>query len=271
MTGNVPRTAEGLGVLEAIDRLARVDVLLVASDYDGTLSPIVNDPAKAAPDPRSIAALERLAGLPRTHVAIISGRSLRQLADLIGQTEFSMVGSHGSEFGPQFARSLPAEAHALRDLVAEELAAIARAAPGFMIEIKPASVAFHYRNASDGDAQHALREVLAGPSRRPGVLTHHGKRVVELAVVEASKGHAIEVLRSELSPAPDAVFFAGDDLTDENAFAALRPESGDVGVKVGPPGVASRAEHRVDDTGDVAALLAQLAERRAGAPGGRTL
>jgi trehalose 6-phosphate phosphatase len=256
------RTAGASLVYAAIDRLARNDVLLVACDYDGTLAPIVSDPARAVPDERSIAALRMLAMLPRTHVAIISGRALRQLSELMGQAEFCMVGSHGSEFGPQFARSLPADAHALRDSLADDLTAIARRAPGFLIEVKPASVAFHYRNASDHDAQNALREILAGPARRRGVLTHHGKRVVELAVVEASKGHAIDVFRRELSPPPDAVFFIGDDLTDETAFAALRRADGDVGVKVGPPDVASLAEFRVEETGDVADLLMHLAERR---------
>lgn len=250
----------------ALERLAAVDVVLVASDYDGTLSPIVPDPARALPNPESIEALSRLAALPRTHAAIISGRALKQLAVLVGRTDFHMVGSHGSEFGPQFERTLPAEAHALREALAEDLAAIAREAPGFLVEVKPASVAFHYRNAEDHHAQHALREVLAGPAKRPGVLTHHGKRVVELAVVEASKGHAVEVLREELSPRPDAVFFVGDDLTDENAFAVLR--NGDVGVKVGPPDVKTRAEYRVDDTDRVAQLLTRLANlRRAAQPG----
>jgi trehalose 6-phosphate phosphatase len=254
----------GSGALNAaLAQLAESPVLLVASDYDGTLSPIVADPARAAPDPRAIDALVRLAAMPRTHVAIISGRALRQLSELIGRTEFSMVGSHGSEFGPDFARTLPAEAQSLRDQVARELEAIAASAPGFLVEIKPASAAFHYRNSSDHDAQHALREILAGPAKRPGVLTHHGKRVVELAVVEASKGHAIEVLRRELSPAPDAVFFAGDDLTDETAFAALRPGRGDLGVKVGPADLETRAEHRVEGTQDVAELLSRLADLRA--------
>jgi trehalose 6-phosphate phosphatase len=246
-------------LLPALQELVRVPVLLVACDYDGTLSPIVSDPAKAVPRPESITALRRLSSLARTHVAIISGRALKQLSDLIGQTEFSMVGSHGSEFGPGFERSLPAEAHALRDAIAGDLTRIAQGAPGFIVEVKPASVAFHYRNAGDHDAQHALRELLAGPAKRPGVLTHHGKRVVELAVVEASKGHAINVLREELVPRPDAVFFAGDDLTDENAFAALRP--GDLGVKVGEG--KTRAALRVADTGDVTRLLKRLAEMRA--------
>jgi trehalose 6-phosphate phosphatase len=250
----------GESLEEALRRIAGVDVLLVASDYDGTLAPIVSDPDQALPDARSLEALRRLAILPRTHVAIISGRALRQLSALIGQGDLCMVGSHGSEFGPEFEQDLPQEAHALREELAAELGQIARGAPGLLVEVKPASVAFHYRNASDHDSHAALRAVLSGPARRPGVLTHHGKRVVELAVVEASKGHALEVLRRELSPRPDAVFFAGDDVTDENAFAALRP--GDVGVKVGEG--PTRAGYRVGDTGDVARVLGRVLELRRG-------
>lgn len=251
---------------EALGRLAEVPVLLVASDYDGTLAPIVSDPARAVPDPESLAALERLSDLPATHAAIITGRSLKQLAALIGHVNVHTVGSHGVEFGPQFERSLPAEAHALRDAVAADLERIARTAPGFLVEVKPASVAFHYRNADDHAAQHALREVLAGPARRPGILTHHGKRVVELAVMEASKGQAINVLRSDLSPPPDAALYVGDDLTDEKAFAVLEPGR-DVGIKVGDG--ETRAEFRIAGTREVGMVLTHLGEQRAAALGHR--
>ena len=71
----------------------------LACDYDGTLAPIVEDPAKAAPLPEAVAAIRALAALPRTTVAVISGRALRDLAALSRlPSEVYLVGSHGSEF-----------------------------------------------------------------------------------------------------------------------------------------------------------------------------
>ena len=67
---------------EAIVRLARVPQLLVCCDYDGTLAPIVDTPGDARPRRESVAALRALAALPDTSVAVISGRSLHDLAAL---------------------------------------------------------------------------------------------------------------------------------------------------------------------------------------------
>lgn len=240
--------------------LAATPVLLVASDYDGTLAPIVDDPNKTAPLRESLGALRDLARLSSTHVAIISGRALKTLSELVGSPDhLHLVGSHGSEFGPGFAASLPRDAIALLGKTADELARIGERAPGFLIERKPASVAFHYRNAADLDAQAALRQIVAGPASWPGVITHHGKRVIELSVVQASKGAALTMLRHRLGAT--GVIFLGDDLTDENAFAVL--SGADVGVKVGPG--ETRAAFRVSDVEEVSRVLARLCALRAGA------
>lgn len=243
---------------ERLRDLAGAAVLLVATDYDGTLSPIVADPAAAAPLRDGIVALRNLAALPHTHVAIISGRALRTLAEMTGSPHsVHLVGSHGSEFDPGFASRLPKEVLALRDRVERELLSIAESAPGFLVEKKPASVAFHYRNAADADAQAALRRIAAGAATWPGVITHHGKRVIELSVVQANKGAALAMLRQRVGAT--AAIFIGDDQTDENAFAVL--SGPDVGVKVGEG--PTRAAFRVSDPEEVARLLARLSELRA--------
>ncbi len=82
----------------ALVQLARTPRLLVACDYDGTLSPIVADPEQARPLPESVNALRSLASLSSTTVAVISGRALRDLATLSRlPSEVHLVGSHGSE------------------------------------------------------------------------------------------------------------------------------------------------------------------------------
>ena len=100
--------------MEALDRVAHAPVLLVACDYDGTLAPIVADPMKAFPRRETMVALKALAAMPNTHVALISGRALRDLAVLTGSPDaMHLVGSHGSEFDPGFASSQPPEAPCL--------------------------------------------------------------------------------------------------------------------------------------------------------------
>ncbi len=237
--------------------IACVPVLLVASDYDGTLAPIVSDPGQAKPLREAVVALRTLAQLPQTHVAIISGRALRDLATLIGMPQdIHLIGSHGSEFDPDFAASLPPQATKLRDHILAEMSEIAGQADGFHVEVKPASVAFHYRNADPNDAKHAVQSLLSGAGAEEGVFTKHGKKVVELGVVSTNKGDALELVRHRAGAS--AVIFIGDDVTDEDAFALLTGP--DLAVKVGPG--QTRAPYRVDNQEQVARILARLSELR---------
>jgi trehalose-phosphatase len=241
----------------ALDTVATVPILLVASDYDGTIAPIVRDPPKAKPEREAIAALRTLCGLAHTHVAIISGRALEELARLTGLPEaVHLVGSHGGEFDPDFAETLPPDAARLRDRLHEELTAVAAQGTGFTIEAKPASVALHYRNADATEAEQAVRTVLRGPGSIPGVYTKEGKKVLELGVVATSKGDALERIRHLCGAS--AVIFFGDDTTDEDAFATLTGP--DIGIRVGPG--PTRAAHRVGGTRQVAHVLARLGELR---------
>ena len=186
-----------------------------------------------------------------------SVRALSDLAQLTGlPQDVHLVGSHGSEFDLDFATSLPQEAAALRERIESELAAVAADEDGFLIEAKPASVAFHYRNAEADKAAQALKTVLDGPGSMEGVFTRHGKKVVEFGVVATSKGNALETMRHRSGAS--AVIFFGDDRTDEDAFATLAGP--DIGIKVGEGD--SIARYRVDGPGDVAQVLARLSELR---------
>lgn len=245
---------------EAFDRIDEVSttaVLLVASDYDGTLAPLVSDFTNARPDREAIVALRTLASLANTHVAVISGRALRDLARLSElPAEVHLVGSHGSEFDADFHGALDAGQIALRARLRDELAQIAAEGPNLRLEEKPASIALHYRDATEKVAARALAAVETGPARRPGVFSRHGNMIVELCVLPTNKGRALTTIRQRVGAT--AVVFIGDDLTDEEAFTTLTGP--DVGVKVGND--PSLARYRVRDTDDVARLLGRLAELR---------
>jgi trehalose 6-phosphate phosphatase len=242
---------------DALARLARTSHLLAASDFDGVLAPIVSLPADARPLPRSLGALTVLTGLPRTDVAAISGRARADLRGLLDPpAAMHLVGSHGAEFGDAFPGGLDPSAALRRERVEKALRDLAADRPGVTLESKPVSVAVHVRNADRATATAVVDDVLAGPATWDGVHVSHGKEVVELVVVEASKGAALDLLRERLGAT--GVLFVGDDVTDETAFVRLRP--GDVGIKVGPGDTA--AAYRVEDPEAVSELLEYLAAER---------
>ncbi len=241
----------------ALVAAARTPRLLVATDYDGTLAPIVADPGQAYPRADAVRALRGLAALPSTSAAVISGRSLKDLAALSRlPIEVKLVGSHGSEFDIGFINEIDPEAKQLLTVLVDGLASVADKFEGVHIETKPASVALHVRNASAEDAERALEIVRGDLALRPGVQVTEGKSVIELSVVATDKGAALDLIRHQ-DAATAAVFF-GDDVTDEKAFASLHGP--DVGVKVGDGDTA--AEYRVDTTEDVNSALALLLEER---------
>ena len=240
-------------LVHALDDAAATPRLLVASDFDGTLAPIVNDPTGARPLPRAAEALIALAALPSTEVMLVSGRSLEVLREYSGMpTSVHLVGSHGAELESGFAHDVD---EALLARITAELNAIAEGRPGVTLESKPASVALHVRNASDADRDTALAAARAVGHASGAELTE-GKSVLEFAVISTDKGEAIDIVREQVD-ATAAVFF-GDDVTDEKAFRRMR--TGDVGVKVGAGETLAR--YRIESPDDVAAALTYLLERR---------
>ncbi|SMD22757.1 trehalose-phosphatase [Lentzea albidocapillata] len=253
-------TAEALPaeLRRAIVQLARTPRLLVASDYDGTLAPIVSDPEQARPLPESVNALRSLASLHETTSAVISGRALRDLATLSRLPgEVHLVGSHGSEFDVGFVHALDANAKALLRRIETDLEEIVDGQEGVHLEVKPASIAVHVRRAaSEAIGAAVLDAVRSGPCTWEGVQVTEGKAVIELAVVETNKGHALDILRHQVGAT--AAIFLGDDVTDEKAFERLHGP--DLGIRVGAG--ESLAQHYVADPADVATVLAFLLEER---------
>ncbi len=240
----------------ALTDVAQVRYLLVASDFDGTIAPIVSNPADARPLPAAADALGALAALRSTSAALISGRALRDLNVLSGApASVHLVGSHGSEFDADFLDAVDESAKALLTDLEQTMAGLAQRYPGATIETKPVSVAFHVRNAAPEHAQEALDAALAAV-RDWDVHVTEGKAVREFAVIDTDKGAALELLRQRDDA--DAIVFFGDDVTDEKAFSRL--DATDVGVKVGSGD--TRAGYRVETPDDVATALQFLHDAR---------
>ena len=232
-----------------IDFLGAVPSLLVASDFDGTLSHLVDDILAAVPIPRAVEALKRLAATPGTHVAIISGRRRSDLVERFDDRRFILIGEHGADAGGGILPESPSLG-AIRTRITE----LSKEVPGSLVEQKNHSVAFHYRTAQDpGTAVEEIRRLAA---ESVGITLLDGKDILELTDSTTDKGKALSALRVSL--AASYVLFIGDDVTDETVFASLRPP--DVTVHVGPGPTLARA--MVPDPEAVADLLEALATER---------
>ncbi|MCK8608839.1 bifunctional alpha,alpha-trehalose-phosphate synthase (UDP-forming)/trehalose-phosphatase [Agromyces sp. C10] len=245
----------------AVARIAEVERLLVALDFDGTLAPLVDRPEDARATERARAAIERMSQHEDTRVALVSGRALDSLKDVASPPVAALLsGSHGVEL------QLDASGVTI-DLRENELTRLeqlidivenaASAADGAWVERKPAGIALHTRKlgATAGAAlQREARERVE--QALPGLATRTGKNVLEFAVRASDKGEAVTRLRQHAGA--DAVLYVGDDVTDEDAFATL--EIDDVGVKVGQG--KSLAAYRLRGPDDVAELLEVLADAR---------
>lgn len=232
------------GALEdALRSAAGCSTLLVASDYDGVLSPIVDDPSAARSHVPAVEALAEIAECSGVHAVIISGRSHEVLEVLAGAPpSITLVGNHG-------AQAVDPDSTAMATAIAEAVKDLADSFDGAVVEPKLLGAAFHYRHVKRPDvAAAAAREIGEGFGAR----IIEGKMVVEIVVGHGDKGSAIAHMREEWSA--DAVVFFGDDVTDESVFVTLG--SNDVGIKVGSGPTA--AHHRVTDPVGVAGALGLL-------------
>ncbi len=207
---------------------ARHAILL---DFDGTLVDLVDRPDGVVVDQPLIALLGRLGGTFGGRLALVSGRSVAQIEDMLGGAVpgIAVVGSHGAELKLGSARILPDRPPALIEAERELTAAFA-AEKGVIIEIKSLGVAAHYRMAPQHEA--AARRIVERFADVDGLVLQEGKMMVELRAGGHDKGTGISALLEHAPFAGAVPVFAGDDVTDEAGLAAVA-ELGGFGVLVG--------------------------------------
>ena len=255
-----PRTDAGRAGLAALR--ADPSRALVAVDYDGTLAPIVADPADAVPAPGAVAALTALAGRV-ARVAVVTGRPASVVVALAGLHDVPglvVMGQYGVERWHDGVLDAAEPAEGLDEAREALPAMVARV--GAALEDKGHSLVVHTRNAPRG----AL-ERLAGPvtelGSRTGLEVHPGRMVLELRPPGFDKAGA---LLAVAQPLPSAVLFAGDDVGDLSAYDAvdrLRAQ-GVPGLTVcsdsaeGPDELRERADLVVDGPPGVVRVLEEL-------------
>jgi trehalose 6-phosphate phosphatase len=273
--------------LELVD--ARSPILVV-TDFDGTLSPIVQDPLGAVIEPLARTALRRLARLAETHtdrlsVVVLSGRTSVDVAGRVRVGGVRYLGNHGLESGI-LARRRRAEGLTVRAdetlqpyvpstaLVASTVADGLGNPPWLFVELKGPSVAFHFRQAPDVDR--AREQVLGAIDAAEEDLGEQalamtrleGRRIIELRPTGAGgKGAAVERLIERNHPG--AIVMLGDDVSDAEGFEVIVRERrrGTLaglavavhGARETPPQVRAAADVELATTHDAARLLSALA------------
>jgi trehalose 6-phosphate phosphatase len=240
------------------------------TDFDGTLSPIVADPATSRLVDGAAPTLEALAGRLAV-VAIVTGRAPLDARRMTGVPGLLVAGNHGMEWlepGADAPTPSP-EATRVRERIAAVLAAVPPL-PGVTIEDKGLSATVHYRNAADPQA--ARRTLVAAlPDLGPGgeLELRPGRMSLELRPTGlGDKGAATRVIIERFALRGAVVM--GDDITDLDMFAAVaeRRDAGLLrGVIIGvggadgetPASVAEAADVLLRDPAEAAALLAALA------------
>ena len=263
-----PRTPEGEAGLAAI--LHDPAHALIALDFDGTLAPIVAEPSAARPHPAVLPALQRLAPRVGT-LAIITGRPAPAAVELGGFARLPgliVIGHHGWErwAAGKLTSPPPPPGVALARARLPGVLASAGAPDGTWVEDKGHALVVHTRRTAEPQrALEALAAPLAKLAADTGLACEPGRLVIELRPRGIDKGTAIKDLVAERKPV--AVLFAGDDLGDLPAFAAVRAlrASGHKGVTVASASgevtaLSDEADLVVDGPEGVAALLVSLAD-----------
>lgn len=236
-------------------------------DYDGTLTPIVDRPEMAILSDRGRAVVDRLAkALP---TAVISGRDRADVERLVGLDSLIYAGSHGFDIrvpGRGEIGSGVGDFTELLDQVEAALATQIGGIDGALIERKAFSIAAHYRLVSDEDYPRFRQGLDRVEAAIDGIKEKSGKKVFEIQPdIDWDKGKCVLALLKALELEGDGVvpMFFGDDVTDEDAFAALQ-DRGVCVVAAGPEefgaGRRSAAAFRVDGPDQVLDLLERLAD-----------
>lgn len=239
-----------------IETLSSAPILLVASDFDGTLAELAPTPDAVRPNAEALEALRVLGALPRTFTAVISGRALADLSThLPDEPDLKLFGSHGGEGSWRLTPLTDEQERTLTEL-SKGCASVAEQFKGAMIETKPFSVAIHYRAVERASVPAILDEIRALSDRFPIATKLQGIEVIEFLVLDVNKGRCLKWLTFHVGAA--RAVFLGDDVTDESAFSVLRPQ--DLGFKVGAG--ESAANRRLADPTAVAGFLTSLAAAR---------
>jgi trehalose 6-phosphate phosphatase len=235
----------------------RADQVALFADLDGTLAPIEATPDAVKPDRRRRRLLDALSRSLKGRLAVVSGRGLADLDELLEGRARAVGALHGLVRRRANGEVVEAASAASTRAALTTLREFAKADRRLIVEDKGPSVALHFRRAPE-DAE-ACRDLAARLASRYGLALQDGDMVVELRAPGPHKGEAVEAFMREAPFAGATPIFIGDDLTDEDGFRAAR-KLGGFGVIVGP----RRPTDALYALADVAAAQAWLGKLAGG-------
>lgn len=252
--------------LKSIEKLIRERGLLIAVDYDGTLTPIAATPDEAVLSPEVKTVLDELARLKNCELAIVSGRALRDIRKMVGLKNIVYVGNHGFEIdGPRihFESLTPPDIKKIFAKIKDELARHFAKQEGVIIEDKGLTLSVHYRLVPEKKTASVTRtfhKVCRAYLKKKQIKIGSGKKVFEIKPpIEWDKGKAVLWLLAQQTRAngKNCVFpvYIGDDRTDEDVFLTLKKNG--ITVFVGQ-GERSAARYYVNDTEEVLRFLSLI-------------
>uniref|UniRef100_A0A7C9EPC3 Trehalose 6-phosphate phosphatase n=1 Tax=Opuntia streptacantha TaxID=393608 RepID=A0A7C9EPC3_OPUST len=276
-----------LSSFEQITNFANGKKVAIFLDYDGTLSPIVDDPDRALMSDEMRSAVRSVAKYFPT--AIISGRSRDKVYDLVGLPELYYAGSHGMDImGPEH-EVLYGHFNAINSLdqqqdkevslfqpateflpmieeVFRTLVEITKDIGGAKVENHKFCTSVHYRNVDEKNWPTIAQRVHDILKDYPRLRLTHGRKVLEVRpVIDWDKGKAVEFLLESLglSNSDDVLpIYIGDDRTDEDAFKVLREKNQGYGILVAPVPKETKAFYSLRDPAEVKQFLNALVKWR---------
>jgi trehalose-phosphatase len=248
-------------------RIQQAQNVFLFLDYDGTLTPIVSRPELALCSSKVKRHLEKLRDLPSVYVAIISGRSLKDLKEKVGVSGIIYVGNHGLEIEcPDSRHKKILSSVRTRELkrITENLQNCLKEIPGILFEEKGPILSVHYRNVPQKFLV-LIPQVLEKELQqwRDRWKMTSGKMIFEIQPkVDFHKGKAVMEILKTFSFSGLLPIYLGDDQTDEDAFQVLKGQG--ISVFIGAREFPSEADYFLQSPMEVEEFLSRCQEVRRG-------
>jgi trehalose 6-phosphate phosphatase len=250
------------------ERIKTASQILLLTDFDGTLSPIVGRPGEAALPEDTRRAVEALVSHERVGVAVVSGRALSDIRNRVGIRGVTYAGNHGIEIEGPWLKFVYPPAESLRPVIRRLHSSLSEVLAGFegaLVEDKGITLTVHYRLVRE-DRVDELKRICEETVRRlrseGKIRTTEGKKVYEIRPgVLWDKEDAIVLLMSgwisSTGGNASLAIFLGDDLTDEGGFKVVNTYDG-VSIYVGETGRTTAARYFLRSPAEVAEFLQRL-------------
>jgi trehalose 6-phosphate phosphatase len=255
-----------------LEQLQKARHILLLTDYDGTLTPIVERPELAVSSKHIRRILQKLAFQKQVTLVIISGRALSDLKEMVNINGAIYAGNHGLEIegpGLSFINPLADEIRPVLRFVLQVLSKAFKTFKGVLVEDKGLTLTVHYRQAKDDcirEVKNILDRIISSPFTSGKINMTEGKKIFEVRpAVNWDKGKAVQLLmkRFEKGGRQSNLFpiSLGDDLTDEDAFRFINRCGKGISVLIGRSNPDTSAHYFLESPKEVAQFMELLLNR----------